>query len=177
MTEVEFSLLVWAIITIVSLILAILFYYYFTKYNNGVGGFENRKTEIAVAMVVCVSAISSFMFIPVLFSQLNLKEACLNLWDSINFAESDAMDNGQKLSIAPFIRTFAFAIAAMAKKLFSFLYWFIPSFCSCLIVVLVINILFTVREPEDKSKEKYKRKHIFEYHEEIIDEINKNIQR
>ncbi len=177
MTEVEFSLIIWGIITVISVILAFLFHYYFTKYNNGVGGFENRKKEIAVGMVVCVLAISSFMFIPVLFSQLHLKDACASLWDSISFAEAEAEDNGQKLNLAPFIKSFAYIVTAMALKLFKFLYWFVPAICSALVVFFVIKILFTIREPEDKSKEKYKRKHIFEYHENIIEEINKNIQR
>ncbi len=177
MTEVEFSFVVWGIITVISIVLGFLFHFYFTKYNNGVGGFENRKKEIAIGMVVCVLAISSFMFIPVLFSQLHLKDACSSLWDSISFAESDAKDNGQKLDLVPFIKSFAHVITAMALKLFKFLYWFIPALCSCLVVFFVIKILFTIREPEDKSKKEYKRKHIFEYDENILDEINKNIQR
>lgn len=177
MTEVEFSLIIWGIITVISVVLGFLFHFYFTKYNSGVGGFENRKKEIAIGMVVCVLAISSFMFIPVLFSQLHLKDACASLWNSISFAIADAEDNGQKLNLAPFIKSFAYIVAAMAFKLFNFLYWFIPAFCSVLVVSFVIKILFTIREPEDKSKAKYKRKHIFEYHENIIEEINKNIQR
>lgn len=177
MTEVEFNFIIWGIITIISTILGFLFYYYFTKYNSGVGGFENRKKEISIGMFVCVLAISSFMFIPVLFSQLQLKDACASLWDSINFAEVDAQDNNQKLTLAPFIKSFVYVISAMTLKLFNFLYWFIPAFCSCLVVFFVIKILFKIREPEDKSQKQYKRKHIFEYHENIIEEINKNIQR
>lgn len=177
MTEVEFSLIIWGIITVISVILGFLIYYYFTKYNKGVGGFEKRKKEIAVGMCVCVLAISSFMFIPVLFSQFPLKDACASLWDLISFEEAEAKDNGQTLNLVPFIKSFSYIVTPMDIKLFKFLYWFLPAICSSLVVYLVIKILFTIREPQDESKPKYKRKHIFEYHENIIEEINKNIQR
>lgn len=177
MSEVEFCLIIWGIITVISICLGFFFHFYFTKYNKGVGGFENRKKEIAVGMFVAVLAISSFMFLPVLFSQLHLKEVCETLKESIIYTQAEALENGQKIKFAPFIKPFALVVSALPIKIYIFLYWFIPIFCSILVVYFVIKILFIVREPEDKTGKKYKRKHIFEHDDNIINEINKNIQR
>ena len=70
MSDTSIKLIVWGVITLVSIVMAFICY----RWLSNVARFENRKKEIALGMVVCVLAISSLMFMPVLFSRIDLHQ-------------------------------------------------------------------------------------------------------
>ena len=88
MSDTSIKLIVWGVITLVSIVMAFICY----RWLSNVARFENRKKEIALGMVVCVLAISSLMFMPVLFSRIDLHQTGRELFDQIQFAEMDAED-------------------------------------------------------------------------------------
>lgn len=173
MNDTTFKLIVWGVITIVAIIIAFLCY----RWLSNVARFENRKKEIAIGMLVCVLTIASMMFLPVLFSRIDLHTPGTELFDQIQFAEMDAEDNGMKLSIAPFIRPFAHMLAALSMKLISIIVIVIPTVISFLIILFVILVILKIREPKKKEGEVDNRKHLFEYKAGILTKLNKDSQR
>ena len=144
---------------------------------SNVARFENRKKEIALGMVVCVLAISSLMFMPVLFSRIDLHHIGGDLFDRIQFSEMDAEDNGTKLDIAPFVRPFAHVLAALSYKWIRILIIVVPTIVSLLIIFFVAQIILKIREPKKKEGEEDNRKHLFEYKSEVLSKLNKDSQR
>ena len=173
MTDTSVKLIVWGVITLVSIIIAFICY----RWLSNVARFENRKKEIALGMVVCVLAISSLMFMPVLFSRIDLHHIGEDLFDRIQFSEMDAEDNGTKLDIAPFVRPFAHVLAALSYKWIRILIIVVPSIVSLLIIFFVAQIILKIREPKKKEGEEDNRKHLFEYKSEVLSKLNKDSQR
>lgn len=173
MSDTSIKLIVWGAITLVSIVIAFICY----RWLSNVARFENRKKEIALGMVVCVLAISSLMFMPVLFSRIDLHQTGRELFDQIQFAEMDAEDNGSKLDIAPFVRPFAHVLAALSYKWISILIIVIPSIISLLIILFVAQIILKIREPKKNEGEEDNRKHLFEYKSEVLAKLNKDSQR
>ena len=81
MSDVTNKLIIWGLITVLSIIIAFICY----RWLSNVARFENRKKEIIFGMVVCVLGISSFMFMPVVFSRINLSQFCENLLEQIQY--------------------------------------------------------------------------------------------
>ncbi len=161
--------LIWGIITSTIVIFSILTYFWLSRAAR----FENRKKEIGCGMFVCVLAVSSLMFLPILFSRIDLNALGKELFDSIQIAEFDAEDTGNKLSIAPFLRPFAHFLAAIALKYLKLIVIGIPTLVSILIITFTIRIIFLIREPKKVIDDEYNRKHLFEYNSEIVTNLNK----
>ena len=173
MDDTTFKLIVWGAITLVAIIIAFICY----RWLSNVARFENRKKEIAMGMGVCVLTLSSMMFLPVLFSRIDLHTLGTELFDQIQFAEMDAEDNGMKLSIAPFIRPFSHVLVALSMKWISILVIVIPTVVSLLIILFVALVILKIREPKKKEGEEDNRKHRFEYKAGILSKLNKDSQR
>lgn len=173
MTDTSVKLIVWGVITLVSIIIAFICY----RWLSNVARFENRKKEIALGMVVCVLAISSLMFMPILFSRIDLHSIGGDLFDQIQFAEIDAEDQGAKLDIAPFVIPFAHVLAVLSYKWIRILIIVVPSIVSLLIIFFVAQIILKIREPKKKEGEEDNRKHLFEYKSEVLSKLNKDSQR
>lgn len=173
MSDTEVKFIVWGAITLVAVVAAFLCY----RWISGVARFENRKKEIAVGMIVCVLAVSSFMFLPVLFSRIDLHQSGTELFDKIQFAEMDAEDNGSKIELPPFIRPFSHVLALIPYKYIRVFTILIPAVATLLVILFVVLIILKIREPKKKEGEDYKRKHLFEYKSEILTKLNKDSQR
>lgn len=161
------SFVIWGIILFSMAILGIAVYLWLSR----VARFEKRKNEIALGMIVCVLAVASFMFLPILFSGIDLNTLGKELFDSIQLAEFDAEDAGEKLKIIPFARAFAHFLAAVqyAKVIIIGT----TAFLTLLIFVFVGLIICEIREPKIEHKNPYIRKHLFEYNGEIVAEVNR----
>lgn len=173
MSDTEVKFIVWGAITLVTIIAAFFCY----RWISGVARFENRKKEIAVGMIVCVLAVSSFMFLPVLFSRIDLHQSATELFDKIQFAEMDAEDNGSKIELPPFIGPFSHVLALIPYKYIRVFTILIPAVASLLVILFAVLIILGIREPKKKEGEDYKRKHLFEYKSEILTKLNKDSQR
>ena len=161
--------LIWGIITSSIAILSIVTYFWLSRATR----FENRKKEIACGMILCTLTVACLMFLPLLFSQTDLNKIGSDLFDTIQFAEFEAEDAGNKLSIAPFIRPFAHFLAATALKYIRLIVIGIPALVSLLIIIFTVRIIFLIREPKKEKESQYKRKHLFEYNPEIVTNLNK----
>ena len=163
--------LIWGIITSIIAIVSVVTYFWLSRAAR----FENRKKEIGCGMFVCVLAVSSLMFLPLLFSRIDLHTIGTELFDaaSIQSAEFEANDAGSKLSIAPFVRPFAHFLAATALKYIKLIVIGIPALVSILIITFTIRIIFLIREPKKVVDGEYNRKHLFEYNPEIVTNLNK----
>lgn len=161
--------LIWGIITSSIAILSIVTYFWLSRAAR----FENRKKEIGCGMILCTLTVSCLMFLPLLFSRIDLNALGKELFDSIQFAEFEAEDAGTKLSLAPFIRPFAHFLAATALKYIRLIVIGIPALVSLLIIIFTVRIIFLIREPKIEQEKKDNRKHLFEYKSEIVTNINK----
>ena len=161
--------LIWGIITSTVAILAIITYFWLSRAAR----FENRKKEIGCGMVLCTLTVGCLMFLPLLFSRIDLNALGVQLFDSIQFAEFEAEDAGNKLNIAPFVRPFAHFLAVIALKYIRLIIFGIPALVSLLVIIFTVRIIFLIREPKIEQEEKDNRKHLFEYNPEIVTNINK----
>ena len=161
--------LIWGIITSIIAILSITTYFWLSRAAR----FENRKKEIACGMVLCTLVVGCLMFLPLLFSRIDLNALGVELFDSIQFSESEAADAGTKLCLAPFIRPFSHFLAVTALKYIRLIVIGIPAIVSVLIIIFTVRIIFLIREPKTEQEEKENRKHLFEYNPEIVTNINK----
>lgn len=161
--------LIWGIITSTVAILAIITYFWLSRAAR----FENRKKEIGCGMVLCTLTVGCVMFLPLIFSRIDLNALGVELFDSIQFAEFEAEDAGNKLSIAPFVRPFAHFLAAISLKYIRLIIIGIPALVSLLVIIFTVRIIFLIREPKTEQEEKDNRKHLFEYNPEIVTNINK----
>lgn len=161
------SFVIWGIILFSIAVLGIVVYLWLSR----VARFEKRKKEIALGMIVCVLAVASFLFLPILFSEIDLNTLGKELFDSIQLAEFDAEDAGEKLKMIPFARPYAYFFAAVqyAKVIIIGA----AAFISLLIFVFVGLIIHEIREQKIEHKNPYTRKHLFEYNGEIVTEINR----
>lgn len=173
MSDTEVKFIVWGVIPLLAVVAAFLCY----RWISGVARFENRKKEIAAGMIVCVLAVSSFMFLPVLFSRIDLHQRSTELFDQIQFAEMSAEDNGSKIELPPFVRPFSHVLALIPYKYIRVFTILIPAVASLLVILFVVLIILKIREPKKKEGEDYKRKHLFEYKSEILTKLNKGSQR
>ena len=169
MIDTTTSFIAWGIITFVFAILASCVY----MWLSNVSRFENRRKEIALGMIVCIFVISSFFFLPVLFSRINLNEICSNIHDAIEAKSAEVLGTNKKLSLPPFINSFSKIMKDIPQKWILVILWGIPSLCSVLIVSFVIRILFLLRESKTIIENEYTRKHLFEYNETIVTNLNK----
>ena len=169
MIDTTNSFIAWGIITFVSAVLAFCTY----MWLSNVSRFENRKKEIAIGMIVCFLVISSFMFLPVLFSRIDLHSFGEELFNQIQFAQFNAEDAGKKLDIAPFVKPFSHFLAAAPLKYVKLIVIGVPASFSVLIILFVILIIFKIREPKRIIGTEYNRKHLFEYNSEIVTNLNK----
>lgn len=161
--------IIWGIITTTIAILSLITYLWLSNAAR----FENRKKEIGCGMLLCTLAVSSFMFLPLLFSRIDLHALGTELFDSIQFAEFEAEDAGNKLKLVPFVRPFAHFLAATELKYIMLIIIGVPALVSVLIIIFTVRIIFIIREPKLEQKNKSNRKHLFEYNPEIVTNLNK----
>ena len=169
MIDTNRYLIIWGIITTTIAILSLITYLWLSNAAR----FENRKKEIGCGMVLCTLTVGCLMFLPLLFSRIDLNVLGVQLFDSIQFAEFEAEDAGNKLNIAPFVRPFAHFLAATALKYIRLIVIGIPALVSLLIIIFTVRIIFLIREPKKEQKKKDNRKHLFEYNSEIVTNLNK----
>ena len=158
--------IIWGIITTTIAILSLITYLWLSNAAR----FENRKKEIGCGMLLCTLAVSSFMFLPLLFSRIDLHALGTELFDSIQFEAEDA---GNKLKLVPFVRPFAHFLAATELKYIMLIIIGVPALVSVLIIIFTVRIIFIIREPKLEQKNKSNRKHLFEYNPEIVTNLNK----
>ncbi len=173
MSDTGVKFIVWGGITLVAAIVAFLCY----RWISGVARFESRKKEVAAGMIVCVLAVSTFMFLPVLFSRIDLHQAGTDLFDKIQFAEMNAGETGIEIELPPFTRPFSHVLSLIPYKYIFIFTILIPSLASLLVILFVVLIILKIREPKKKEGEDYRRKHLFEYKSEILTKLNKDSQR
>ena len=173
MSDVTNKLIVWGVIVVISIIIAFICY----RWISNVSGFGNRKKEIAMGMIVCVLVVSSFMFMPVLFSCIDLQQIGEELIDLMQPVQLDVGESNPSQNIAPFISLFACVLAAFSPKWISILIIVIPVVLSLLVILFVFLILLKRREQKKKSVEEYNRKHLFEYKSEILSKLNEDSER
>lgn len=161
--------LIWGIITSSIAILSIVTYFWLSRAAR----FENRKKEIGCGMILCTLAVSCLMFLPILFSRIDLNGLGKELFDSIQFSDFEVEEAGNKLSIAPFIRPFVHLLSVTDLKYIRLIIIGIPVLVSLLIIFFTVKIIFLIREPKTEQEQKDKRKHLFEYNPEIVTNINK----
>lgn len=169
MIDTNRYLIIWGIITTTIAILSLITYLWLSNAAR----FENRKKEIGCGMLLCTLAVSSFMFLPLLFSRIDLHALGTELFDSIQFAEFEAEDAGNKLNLAPFVRPFVHFLAATKLKYLMLIIIGVPALVSVLIIIFTVRIIFIIREPKLEQKNKSNRKHLFEYNPEIVTNLNK----
>ena len=173
MTDTSLKFLIWGIITIITCVIAFICY----RWLSNVSRFEKRKKEIAIGMLTCIFAISSFMFLPVLFSRINLHQTGIELSEQIQFSELETAEAGTKLSLPPFIKPFAAELALLTYKWIFLLVYVIPAIASLLIVFFIAQIILKIREPKKKDGEEDNRKNLFQYNSDILTKLNKDSQR
>lgn len=157
--------IIWGIITLVSIILAICVYFWISRVSR----FENRKKEIMLGLVASVLAISSFMFLPILFSRINLQDVAKNIFESLPLSE-----NGEvRELLIPFINGFSNVLLKTPLKYITMIVIGGSIIATFVVVFFIFKILFLIREPEKKLDNKYTRKKLFEYNKEIVTELNK----
>lgn len=161
--------IVWGIITFIAFLLAFLGFMWLSHVSR----FENRKKEIALGFFACALAISSLMFLPMLFSRIDLHSVGNEVFSSIQEVESQATESSEKLNLAPFIKPFSHFLSAIKAKYVRPIIIGIPALISLLIVIFTILIIFNIREPKSQTKNEYNRKHLFEYNAEIVSDLNK----
>lgn len=159
----------WGIITFVSIILAFLVFMWLSRAPR----FENRKKEIALGVSVCTLAIASFMFLPVLFSRIELHSIGSEVFSSIQEAESEATNPSENLKLAPFIKPFSRFLSVFLEKYIKLIIIGIPSLISLLFIIFTALIFSNIREPKSQIKKEYNRKHLFEYNDEIVSNLNR----
>lgn len=173
MTDTSLKILIWSIITLIACVIAFICY----RWLSNVSRFENRKKEISIGMLTCILAISSLMFLPVLFSRIDLHQSGIELSEQIQFTELETAETGSKLSLPPFIKPFANVLALLPHNWIFLLVYVVPSIASLLIVFFIAQIILKIREPKKKDGEEDNRKHLFEYNSEILTKLNKDSQR
>ena len=159
----------WGIITFAFAVLAFVAY----KWLSNVARFENRRKEIALGFTLCVFAVSSLMFLPLLFSRIDLQAFGKNLFEAIQESESAVSETGEKLRLTPFIKPFSHFLSALALKYIRLIVIGVPAFVSLLIIVFTVIILFKIRESKKAAENEYNRKHLFEYNHQIVTDLNK----
>ena len=169
MIDTKNCLIAWGIITFVFVLLAFVSY----MWLSNVSRFENRKKEIALGFTLCALAVSSLMFLPLLFSRIDLQFFGQNLFESIQAAGSVALENGEKLSLVPFVKPFSHFLSATQLKYIRLIIIGVPVLVSLLIIIFTVIILFKIREPKKSTETEYNRKHLFEYNPQIVTELNK----
>lgn len=179
MIDTKNSFIIWIVITVIISVLAIGAYKWLSKAPR----FENRKKEIAIGFIVCVLAVSSLMFLPILFSRIDLHEFGTNLFDSIQsmfpdevgeIAEGVGIDETElKPKIVPFVKSFSHFLSAIPLKYVRLVVIGVPTLISSLIIIFAVLILFKIREPKKVLENEYTRKHLFEYNEKIVSDLNK----
>mgnify|MGYP002854125933 CR=1 FL=1 len=169
MNDLTFCFIIWLVVTFVACCLATGCYLWLSR----VARFENRKKEILVGVVLCALAVSSLMFLPIMFSKIDLHLFGENLTETINSVQEEALENGEKIKFAPFVKRFAHLLAAIPLKYIRLIMIGVPAIVSILIIVFTVIILFKIREPKKETECEYTRKHLFEYNPQIVTDLNK----
>ncbi len=157
--------IIWGIITLVSIILGVCVYFWLSRAPR----FENRKKEIMLGLVASVLAISSFMFLPILFSRINLQDVGKKILESLPLSENGEV---QELLI-PFINGFSNVLLKTPLKYITMIVIGGSIIATFVVVFFIFRILFLIREPKLKPASDYTRKNLFEYNEEVVTELNK----
>ncbi len=167
MTDIARCFVIWGIIVFFIAVLSFCAYMWLSR----VARFENRKKEIATGFCVCALTVASLMFLPIFFSEVDLNTLGTHLFDSTQSLTSDEQ-NAHELSV-PFIKLFACFLALLPLKYIRFIIIGVPAVISVVIIGLIVAILFKIREPKNRQKNEYNRKHLFEYNGEIVTNLNK----
>lgn len=162
-------LIIWGIITITFVILSLTTYLWLSKAPR----FESRKKEIGRGMILCTLSVSCLMFLPLLFSRVDLSIIGKEFVDSIQFTDVEANAAGNKLSLVPFLRLFAHFLAATPLKYIRLIIIGVPALVSVLIIFFTLRIIFLIRESKPQHESKSNRKRLFEYNPEIVTNLNK----
>lgn len=168
MTDIAKCFIAWGVIVFIASALSFCAY----RWLSQAARFENRKKEIAAGFCVCALAVASLMFLPIFFSGVDLNSLGTQLFDSIQSVEFDTQDASKMLKLAPFVRPFAHLLA-VALKYIRLIIIGVSAVFSAVIVSFIVAILFKIREPKNRQKTEYNRKHLFEYSSEIVTSLNK----
>ena len=167
MTNIARCFVIWGVVVFFVVVLSFCAY----RWLSRVARFENRKKEIATGFCVCVLTVASLLFLPIFFSEIDLNSLGTQLFDSIETLPPDEQTAG-KLPV-PFIRLFAHFLAVLPLKYIRLIIIGASAVISAVIIGLIVTILFKIREPKNRQKNEYDRKHLFEYNSEIVTNLNR----
>lgn len=173
MIDITSAFIIWGIITVLFAVIAIVCYHWLSN----VARFEKKKKEIAIGFILCVLAVSSITFIPILFSRIDLHSFGTELYNSIESAETDANDNDVNFIVEPFVKPFAYFLAVSSPIIIKLVIFYLPILISLLIVFFIVLIILKIRDPKKIDEDEENRKHLFEYKSEILSKLNKETQR
>ncbi len=167
MTDIARCFVIWGIIVFFIAVLSFCAYMWLSR----VARFENRKKEIATGFCVCALTVASLMFLPIFFSEVDLNTLGTHLFDSTQSLTSDEQNTSELL--VPFIGLLIRFLVVLPLKYIRLIIIGVPAVVSVVIIGLIVTILFKIREPKNKQKNEYNRKHLFEYNGEIVTNLNK----
>lgn len=162
------SLIVWGIITLAAALLAFGGY----RLISNAARFESRKKEVAFGFASCALAVSAAFFLPVVLSKINLQLFGINLDYAIQYAKLNALKGLSKFAVPDFVGIAARFLASKSMFLIRLALFGIPTVLSVLAVSLIIKMIFSVREPKAQTDKEYNRNHLFEYNNEILENLN-----
>lgn len=167
MTDIARCFVIWGIIVFFIAVLSFCAYMWLSR----VARFENRKKEIATGFCACALTVASLMFLPIFFSEVDLNTLGTHLFDSTQSLTSDEQNTSELL--VPFIGLLIRFLVVLPLKYIRLIIIGVPAVVSVVIIGLIVTILFKIREPKNKQKNEYNRKHLFEYNGEIVTNLNK----
>ena len=167
MTDIARCFVIWGVIVFFSAALSFCAY----RWLSRVARFENRKKEIAAGFCVCVLTVASLLFLPIFFLEIDLNSLGTQLSDSMESLTFDEQNIGKLL--VPFIELFVRFLAVLPLKYIRLIIIGVSSVISTVIIGLIVVILFKIREPKNRQKNEYNRKHLFEYNREIVNNLNR----
>lgn len=167
MVDIVRCFVIWGVIVFFVAVLSFCAY----RWLSRVARFENRKKEIATGFCVCVLTVASLLFLPIFFSEIDLNSLGTQLPDSMESLTSDEQNLGELL--VPFIGVFAQFLVALPLKYIGLIIIGLPILVSVAIIGFIVAILFKIREPKNRQKNEYNRKHLFEYNSEIVTNLNR----
>lgn len=167
MVDISRCFVIWGVIVFFAAVISFCAY----RWLSRVARFENRKKEIATGFCVCVLTVASLLFLPIFFSEVDLNSLGTQLPDSMESLTSDEQNLGKLL--VPFIGLFARFLVALPLKYLKLIIIGVPTVVAIVIIGFIVAILFKIREPKNKQKNEYNRKHLFEYNNEIVTNLNR----
>ena len=156
MDETIHCIIIWAVITIITGLIAVGVYIWLSRAAR----FENRKKEIAMGLVVCVLAVAGTMFLPVLFSKMDLRMLGKHVIGALNESENNACPM--------FLKPFSYFLAKKSGNIIA-----ISFLISTSIITFTALIISRIREPKKNAVIDYDRTRLFDYDESIVENLNK----